>query len=607
MRQFLLPVISTILFLYVSGDVFAQGQTNKDLAEQYMSTSEYDKAAVYFEKWYNEDLYNAYGPYLKCLIALEDYKQAEKLIKKQIKKIPNNPVYHVDMGHIAELSGSGKAGDHYREAIESLNPDIQQVLALGNAFIEKRRLGYAEQTYLRGRQLLRGVYPFSFELADVYAQQQEFQMMVNEYLDLLEYSESYLPNVQAILQNKITFDLENKLNDIIRTTLLKRIQRSPDKIVYSQLLYWLNIQEKDFYSALIQAKALDKRLNENGYRILNLGRMAMQNEDYATAEDCFKHILKRGKQSPLYMNAKMSMVEATDLKLMTSGGYTQQDLVGLENEYMAILDEFGRNQATSSVIGKLAHLQAFFLDKTEEAITLLEEAIELPRVTPLFKAECKLELGDILILTGDVWDASLYFSQVDKDFKNEPIGREAKYRNARLSFYLGEFEWAAAQLGVLKAATSQLFSNDAMHLGMLIMDNLGLDSNTTPLMMYSRADLYDFCNRNDDALLVLDSLLIEWPGHSLTDEAWFKQANIHIKKGDYEKATELLAKVVEVYPEDILADDSLFRLADLKENRLGKSEEAKQLYEDLITNYPGSLFTVEARKRYRNLRGDFIN
>ncbi len=607
MRRIYIVIISSFLLLFSLDHAMGQGQTNKELAEQYMSTSEYDKAAVYFDKWYGEDFYNAYNPYLDCLIALEDYKQAQKLIKKQMKKVPNNPVYYVDMGHIAELSGSGDAGDHYKEAIDNLNPDIQIVLALGNAFIEKRRLGYAEQTYLRGRQLLRGVYPFSFELADVYAQQQEFQMMVNEYLDLLEYSESYLPNIQAILQNKITFDLEDKLNDIIRTSLLKRIQRNPDKIVYSQLLYWLNIQEKDFYSALIQAKALDKRLNENGYRILNLGRMAMQNEDYATAEECFRHILKRGKQSPLYMNAKMSMVEATDLKLMTSGGYTPQDLADLEGEYMAILEEFGKNQATSKVIGKLAHLQAFYLDKIEDAITILEEAIELPRVTPLFKAECKLELGDILILTGDVWDASLYYSQVDKDFKNEPIGREAKYRNARLSFYLGEFDWAAAQLGVLKAATSQLYSNDAMHLGMLIMDNVGLDSNTTPLMMYSRADLYDFCNRNDEALVVLDSLLLEWPGHSLTDEAWFKQANIRIKNGEYELAAGLFAKVVDVYPEDILADDSLFRLADLKENKLGQTEEAKQLYEDLITIYPGSLYTVEARKRFRRLRGDFIN
>ncbi len=174
-------------------------------------------------------------------------------------------------------------------------------------------------------------------------------------------------------------------------------------------------------------------------------------------------------------------------------------------------------------------------------------------------------------------------------------------------FYLGEFDWASAQLNVLKSATSQLFSNDAMYLGMLIMDNLGLDSNYAPLLMYSRADLYDFCNRNDEAMSTLDSLLIEWPGHSLTDESWYKQANIQIKKGDYIAAAEFFFKVYDIYPEDILADDALFKLADIKENHLHATDEAKQLYEDLITKYPGSLFTVEARKRFRKLRGDFAN
>jgi tetratricopeptide (TPR) repeat protein len=219
-------------------------------------------------------------------------------------------------------------------------------------------------------------------------------------------------------------------------------------------------------------------------------------------------------------------------------------------------------------------------------------------------AECKLQLGDILILKGEVWDASLYYSQVDKDFKNDAIGREAKYRNARLSYYMGEFEWAAAQLNVLKAATSQLISNDAMQLGLLIMDNLGTDSITEPLQMYSRADLFEFCNRYNESLSTLDSLLISWPGHSLTDEIWFKQASILAKKGDYVKAAELYSQVFQNYPDDILADDAMFRLAEMMEFRMNKKEDAKAMYETILTKYPGSLFTVEARKRFRKLRGD---
>jgi tetratricopeptide (TPR) repeat protein len=228
----------------------------------------------------------------------------------------------------------------------------------------------------------------------------------------------------------------------------------------------------------------------------------------------------------------------------------------------------------------------------------------MPRVSPSLVAECKLELGDILILRGNVWDASLYYSQVDKDFKNDAVGREAKYRNARLSYYMGEFEWAAAQLNVLKAATSQLISNDAMQLGLLIMDNLGTDSITEPVQMYARADLYEFCNRRKEALSTLDSLLVAWPGHSLTDEIWFKQATIQAKNGNYVKAAELYTQVFQNYPDDILADDAMFRLAEMSELRMNDKEAAKTMYEMILTKYPGSLFTVEARKRFRKLRGD---
>ena len=284
-RLFLL----VLLLVTANAYVIAQTQNEQDLANQYLSTGEYDKAVIYLAKWYNKDSHNAYKPYLNCLIEIEDYKSANKLVKKHMKNRPGHSPLYVDLGQIAALSGDDKkATEYYRDAVNSLGAEVQQVLGLGNAFVEKRLLDYAEECYLRGRKLLGGVYPFSFELADVYAQKQQFEKMVEEYLDLLEFSESYKPNVQAILQNKMAFDLEGELNDIIRTALLRRIQKRPNNpraIIYSELLYWFFLQEKDFYSAFIQAKALDARMHENGHRVLNLGRMAMQNEDYTTAED----------------------------------------------------------------------------------------------------------------------------------------------------------------------------------------------------------------------------------------------------------------------------------------------------------------------------------
>ena len=57
---------------------------------------------------------------------------------------------------------------------------------------------------------------------------------------------------------------------------------------------------------------------------------------------------------------------------------------------------------------------------------------------------------------------------------------------------------------------------------------------------------------------------------------------------------------------DILADDALFGLADIHENQLGDPETAQGLYERLLNEFPGSLYVVEARKRFRQLRGDVL-
>jgi len=597
-----------ILMIGIQHESYSQGQNSIELATQYAATGDYEKAVVYFEKWYNNDPYNAYPPYLNCLIALKDYDKAEKLIKRQIKKNPAAPGLWVDLGNLYEVQGKdNEAKQQYEKAIKSLFPDVQQILSLGTAFVEKRKLNYAEQTYLQGRQLVNGSYPFSFELADVYAQLQQPQKMVDEYLNVLETNEAYLPNVQAILQNKMAFDLEGGLTDIIRTSLLRKVQRGNQKPIYNELLFWLLLQEKDFETAFIQAKALDKRNDENGSRLISLGKLCVTNQQYAIAEDCFNYVISKGKQNSNYVVARMELIAAQDQKITSSGNYTTSDLTKLEQDYETTIVELGRNQITAPLISQYAHLKAFYLNKIDEAVALLEEAIAMPRISPLFLAQCKLELGDILILKNEVWDASLYYSQVDKDFKNDAIGREAKFRNARLSYYMGEFEWAAAQLNVLKAATSQLISNDAMQLGLLIIDNLGLDSNTTPLMIYSRADLQDFCNRYAKALVTLDTILTEFPAHSLTDEVWFRQASIYYKQGNFTKAAELWFKVFETYPDDILGDDALYKLADVTETKLNDKARAQEFFELLITKYPGSLFTVDARKRYRTLRGDKPN
>lgn len=600
----------TLLFIILcAGSTLHAQTTEEQLAVQYYQNKEYDKALVYYEKLFNKSpLSPFYNYYLNCLLETKDYKKAEKTVKKMIKTFPDRPAYSVDLGYVYRTSGEeGKAKDQFENCIKKMEGSEEYIFAMAKAFIAIKELDYAIDTYLKGRRILKGYYPFSFELADVYGQKGDLVAMTNEYLDVLETNEAFLQSVQNSLQLSFGNDADNKKNEVFRTELLKRIQKSPDKTIYSELLVWILLQQKDYEAAFTQVKALDKRKKEEGTRVMSLAQVFISNESYDMAIKAYQYVVAKGPGSFYYVNASIELLNAMYKKVTFLNAYTQNDLLELEKNFNNTLAELGRSANTVPMMKNLAHLQAFYLHRTPAAIELLEDALEIPGVTPTVQAECKLELGDILLMSGEIWEASLKYSQVEKAFKYEPIGNEAKFRNAKVSYYTGDFKWSQAQLDVLKGATSKLIANDAMDLSLLISDNSTIDTNIAPLLLFSRADLLAFQNKDDEALKKLDSIETEYRGHSLLDDVLFKKYEIAMKRGKFEEAGGYLQTLIDKYSYDVLGDDAMFRLAELNEVRLGKPDKAKELYGEVLTKFPGSLYTVEARKRYRRLRGDQLN
>ncbi len=587
---------------------FSQTSSDEKLAEQFFQNKEFDKAVVYYEKLYSRQGEPFYPAYLSCLLELKDFKIAEKTVRRQMKQSPSHLAYAVDLGKIYELEGeSAKSKAEYEKAIKQLGPEQEGIFSLAEAFIKLKEWDYAITVYRRGAKLLNGSYPFNMELADVYQQKGDLQGMINEYLDVLELGESYLQSVQNSLQASFGANGDFKKNELIKSLLIKRVQQEPGKETFSELLIWMYMQQREFEQAFVQLKALDRRKKEDGQRIMALAQTCVLNGDYDVAEKAYKYVLEKGPDGYYYTSAKMELLSAQFKKTVARNDQIKAELTDLETNFKKTIAELGKSAATVSLLEDLAKLEAFYLHNTNEAVGLLEEAIRLPQLAAQKQAECKLELGDIYLMTGDVWEASLTYSQVEKAFKYDQVGQEAKFRNARISFYTGDFKWAQAQLDVLKGSTSKLIANDAMALSILITDNVGWDSVTTPMEMYARADLLSFQNKDNEALAVLDSIKEKFPNHPIADDVLFKRYEIMMKLNKYGDAALFLQSILENYSQDILADKALFYLADLYENRLGDKQKAMGLYQDLLVKFPGSMFTVEARKRFRSLRGDAVN
>jgi len=585
--------------------------TDEQLADQYYNNNEFDKAVVYYEKLFNktnEPIF--YDRLLDCFLKLENSKEAEKLTKKQAKRFPNQLYYLVDIGWVYENSKeSNKAKKAYEDAIKTMNSkgfglsmNNQQVIELANRFMKYKASDYAITTYLNARKIFKGRYNFNFELAQVYHQQNKIELMLNEYLEALNEQPAYIQNIQNILQTNLEPDDNGEKKELLKAMLIKQTQKNQEQVVFAEMLIWLYVQERNFKGALIQAKALDKRFNESGKRIVELAKLSLANKDYDAAIACHEYVIGLGKNNFYYFESKIDILVVYNEKITKSATYTNEDLLTLEKKYETTLNEIGKTANAHTLIRDLAHLKAFYLNKPTDALELLNDFMETPRLEAKNQAYLKLELANIYLFTGDIWEASLLYSQVDKAFKQDQLGETAKFFNAKISFYTGDFDWAKAQLDVLKASTSKLIANDAMKLSITITDNIGIDTTKAPLLIFAQADLYAYQNKTQEALALLDSLEKTFPFHVILDDVLFKKYEIYYKQQNIPKAITYLEQIEKNYAYDILIDDALYNLALIYDYDLKNKEKAAEYYKKIMFEHQGSIFTVDARKRYREIQ-----
>lgn len=613
MQQEKSPMYKMRLFFFCFSFILAINQsytqdirTTSLLAEQAKENGEIEKAIDYYEELYEKTGSETYySELLGLYIESTDFKSAEKIAKKRSRKYPHRHELTIDRGHVADRQKNKKMAEaFYKDAIKSIGKDEQSARTIANRFIQYGYFEWAEKTYLVTRKNSKNARLFRFELANVYIHQGKTSEMVDEYLDILASNRSYIQTVQNIFQRVLRPNEGAEQLESLKNKLLSRIQKDPDQEVFSQLLIWLYIQDENFYGALIQAKALDKRLGEKGKRVFSLGKLCLSNEDFESAEQSFQYVIGLGNKSPYYLKSRMKLLEVLKEKIISNKDYVVEDLMNLKNNYEETITELGKSSFTIPLIRGLANLNAYYIDNIDEAIIILEEAVRLNNIPKQTKAEIKIDLADLMLFKDEVWEASLLYSQVEKEYKYDRIGELAKFKNSKIAFYTGDFYWAQAQLNVLKGSTSKLISNDALQLSLLITDNIGLDSIAEPLRMYALADLMVFKKDYEKALVILDSIPKFFPSTRLKDEALFTKYKIALAKRDYKEAASHLESLLSEYAEDILGDDALFNLAKLEEERFKNKERAMELYKQLITTYPASLFVVESRKRFRALRGD---
>lgn len=600
MRRFVL------LFLLATGvpRLLMAQQSQEQMASYYFSQGAYDQAVELYEKLYERTANKFYYQMLAhSYVELGDYKKAESLITGRIKKYKTDLTLWVDLGVLYSRNGDRKkAKRSFEKALDQVDVDSKQASELAMAFESADLLDYAARTFLLLRENTHNRYLFVPELAALYGRQGNYEGMMREYFDLLDHSPRSMESVQVSLQRMLRDGDSEQISEALRRTLMERIHSQPNNVLNVDMMIWFSLQQKDFEFALVQAEALDRRFaDQQGEPVWRVAQVARSNEDYSVAQEAYAYLIGKGVQHPYYMESRVGELQVL-LAQLEQQQADNKSLLTLMHRYESAVEELGKSLMTVPLLRDYAKLLAYSGNNLQAAVDILYDVLELDKLDAHIRDEVKLELGDFMLAAGEVWEASLLYSQVEKSNKVDALGAIAKFRNAKLSYYTHDFTWAKSQLDVLRSSTSKLIANDAMELSLLISDNMEQDSTYAMLEIFADADFLLYRHQLDSAWLRFDAVSRRTLSHPLLDEVLLRKAQIRIQQRRFEDADSLLGQLYAYYPSDILADDALFLRADICERHLQRIDQARECYELLITDFPTSIYVEQARKRYNELK-----
>lgn len=591
-----------IIFILLLLPLTIANAQNDLLAKNYLEQGEYEKALLLYTKLYKK---NKNFNYFKAIITsnqqLENYKEAERIILNKLDAKRIIPQLYVELGYNYSLQRNDSlATINYDKAILFVKETVRfnYGRSVGQTFEKYSLIEEAIATYTVAME----VFPdsdFSYQLAKLYGEQGNLEKMFDSYLTLIKKNRSYLGVAQQNFSQYISDNSTEEGNVLLRKSLLRKLQKQPD-VLYNELLSWLFVQQKDYKKAFLQEKAIYKRMgDEDMSGIADIAYIATNDEDYGNATLIVNYLLENASTLDGKIAGHQHLMK---IKRKTS---KKKDYPEIEKEYLRLFNEFGEGKKTYQLQLDFNYFEAFKNQKKDFAIANLKKFSKEP-LTRYQKARVKMLLADILVFDERFNEALIHYSQIQNEVKGDLIAQEARFKVAKTSYFKGDFSWAQVQLDVLKKSATQLTANDAMHLSLMIKDNSLEDSTQTALKQYARADLLTFQNKRAQAILILENLLLNHKGEKIEDEALYKLGELYEANAEYTKAVKKYRTLIEFYNDDILADDAYYRLAKLFETKLNQPQKAKEYYELIIFNYENSIYFLEARKKFRLLRGDEI-
>ncbi|MFA9187411.1 tetratricopeptide repeat protein [Flavobacterium sp. FBOR7N2.3] len=570
---------------------------NEQLAQYYYDKGDFEKAKISYEELLENVPQNMqyFLRTIDCCQQLQQFDVAEKAILNRLTKY-NQGNLLVELGYNYQLQkNDAKAKSYYDQAIERIRKNPNEVYGISSSFERKVQLEYALKAYQTATEIQPN-YNFNYQQGLLYGQLGNYEMMINTFLDEAFDSPQSSVMIQNQLSRFMTDEADVSFSNALRKALILKVQKNQD-LFWNQYLSWFYVQQKEFSKAFIQEKAIYKRNPESLSTILNLANLAIEEDDQEVATEILAFVIENTKDLGLLVQAHSYLIE---LKIKKA---TEKDFATINSEIETLLKEYEISPFTLSLQLIQAHFVAFNLKKPEQGKAIVKKALDL-RLNNYEVAQAKMELADILLFEEKFNQALLYYSQIEMDLKNDVVAHEASLKAAKTSYFKGDFPWALKQFKEMKSANTQLIANDALEYFLLINDNTVADSTQTALKAFAKGDYLLYQNRDQEAITQFQLVLETFKGQEIEAVTQLRLGKTYEKIGEYNLALSQYQSIMEQHSDGIYIDEALFFSAEIYSKKLNEAEKAKPLYEKIIFKHQDSIYFVEARKKFRELRGD---
>jgi len=585
------------------------------LAQAFEQQGDHERALQMYSDLFKVDSNNYvyFDAVRRMNIQLKKYYAAIAVSLNRMKKTPADYALQANIGSIYSMAGSESQADSVWDAIlGSAKKNQMYYRTVANEQMNQRLFDKSIATYQRGRFEIGDQFLFANELGYLYSFMMDYANSAREYLRMLRQNEQQYDFVQSRLATLVPRpDALKSVTAVVEEELVQK-----QSISMLRILMWLYMEANRYSDAFLIAQKIDKLVSANGQELFAFAERTFRENEFRTAAAAYQQSLVTALKSQFIPAARygyarcmeeLSMrgqsVSETDKGSSTSLE-TRPSFSGAVNLYEELAKEFpftsiGANSLYR--IGWIRYKQLFDLDG---ALQVFDSVLAVTPAGPMVPTVLST-IGDIYIAQNKLPVAVKKFQLMSgSPYANQDQKTLAQYRLAEIQFFNDKVDSALALLHPLTENLKADESNDALLLQYFITENTL--QYPQALKQFSHAELFARQNKLSEAVSEFASIIDLYPAAPLADDALLKVAEYSILLKKFPEALAAYQKLLGDYKESIEKDKTQFKIGELYQYYFMDKQKAIAAYEVILEQYPFSLFSDEARKRIRQLRGDSI-